>query len=104
LNFIEAVECRLVLINRQALFKGFAMQQSLMQQGFDLLIYGMGTVFVFLTVLVFVTMGMSAVMRRFFPDPVDTTVITESVPVASVSPSVLVAIKAAIEQHRNKRR
>jgi|TARA_B110000014_G_C19551171_1_gene294605 oxaloacetate decarboxylase gamma subunit len=80
------------------------MQQSLMQQGFDLLIYGMGTVFVFLTVLVFVTMAMSAIMRRFFPDPVDPAVITEAVPVASVPPNVLAAIKAAIEQHRSKRR
>jgi oxaloacetate decarboxylase gamma subunit len=104
LIFIEAVECRLQLIDRRAFFKGFAMQQSLMQQGFDLLIYGMGTVFVFLTVLVFVTMAMSAIMRRFFPDPVDPAVITEAVPVASVPPNVLAAIKAAIEQHRSKRR
>lgn len=81
------------------------MQQSLMQQGFDLLIYGMGTVFVFLTVLVFVTMAMSAIMRRFFPDEEIAVVVAEPTSSsASVSPNITAVIKAAVEQHRNKRR
>ena len=76
------------------------MQQTLMQQGVDLLIYGMGTVFVFLTVLVFITMLMSAVVRRFFPDTEDANVVCGSAPAAQVSPRIMAAIKAAIKQHR----
>lgn len=79
------------------------MQQSLMQQGFDLLIYGMGTVFVFLTVLVFVTMAMSSIMRRFFPEEEIAVVVAEPTS-APVSPNITAVIKAAVEQHRNKRR
>lgn len=79
------------------------MQQSLMQQGFDLLVYGMGTVFVFLTVLVFVTMAMSSIMRRFFPDEEIAVAVAEPVS-TPVSPNIAAAIKAAVEQHRNKRR
>lgn len=79
------------------------MQQSLMQQGFDLLIYGMGTVFVFLTVLVIVTMAMSAIMRRFFPEE-EIAVVTAEPVSAPVTPNIAAAIKAAVEQHRNKRR
>lgn len=79
------------------------MQQSLMQQGFDLLIYGMGTVFVFLTVLVFVTMAMSSIMRRFFPEEEIAVAVAEPAS-ASVSPNLTAVIKAAVEQHRNKRR
>lgn len=84
------------------------MQQTLMQQGFDLLIYGMGTVFMFLAILVVVTSTMSSIIRRFFPeaDPI-TLVVGQQPPQAapaSVSPQITAAIKAAIEQHRDNRR
>ena len=36
---------------------------DLMSQGLDLALYGMGTVFFFLTLLVFATMAMSALLR-----------------------------------------
>ena len=42
--------------------------QPLLQQGLDLMIFGMGTVFIFLAVLVAVTAVVSVVMRHFFPD------------------------------------
>jgi len=42
--------------------------QSLLQQGLDLMIFGMGTVFIFLAVLVAVTALVSVVIRHFFPD------------------------------------
>jgi oxaloacetate decarboxylase (Na+ extruding) subunit gamma len=45
------------------------MHDLLLQQGFDLMLYGMGTVLTFLTILVITTALMSAVMQRFFPDP-----------------------------------
>ncbi|WP_439134006.1 OadG family protein [Pseudomaricurvus sp.] len=79
------------------------MQESIIQQGVDLLIFGMGTVFVFLTVLVIATLGMSTFIRRFFPD----AVVPETKPAPATSPSAvdpkhLAIIKAAIEQHRSK--
>jgi len=42
--------------------------QSLLQQGLDLMIFGMSTVFIFLAVLVTVITLVSVVIRHFFPD------------------------------------
>lgn len=42
--------------------------QSLLQQGLDLMIFGMSTVFIFLAVLVAVTTLVSVVIRHLFPD------------------------------------
>ena len=42
--------------------------QQLLQQGLDLMIFGMSTVFIFLAVLVAVTAVVSVVIRYFFPD------------------------------------
>ena len=44
-------------------------QQDLLQQGLDLAIYGMATVFFFLTVLVFATSIMSRIVLAFTPLP-----------------------------------
>lgn len=77
------------------------MQQTLIQQGLDLTFYGMGVVFVFLTLLVICTMVMSLIVEKFFPEP------EPEIPVASfstnrgpVSPRVLAVIQAAIHEHR----
>lgn len=61
-------------------------------QGLELMVAGMGTVFVFLTVLVFATSGMSYLVRRFLPVPV--------VEEAGVSEDEVAAITAAIVRHR----
>lgn len=39
----------------------------LLDQGLELLLYGMGTVFVFLTVLVFATQALSFIVQRVSP-------------------------------------
>ena len=78
------------------------MNDSLLQQGLDLLLYGMGSVFVFLTLLVAATTLMSALLARLFPaEP-------ESVPAsAPVSPAaderLLAIIQQAINQHRRRK-
>lgn len=48
--------------------EGGQVETGLVSQGFDLMMFGMGTVFAFLTVLVFSTSIMSRVVARFFPE------------------------------------
>ncbi|MBT4521054.1 MAG: OadG family protein [Halieaceae bacterium] len=44
------------------------MQNDIVAQGLELMLYGMGTVVVFLAVLVVATLLMSWVVGRFFPE------------------------------------
>ncbi len=80
------------------------MQNELLQQGVSLMVFGMGTVFVFLAVLVLVTLSMSAIVKRIVP-AVELQSVSSS-PVQPVSqPQAIDAkrmavIKAAIQQHR----
>lgn len=80
------------------------MQASIMAQGVDLMLYGMGSVFIFLTLLVFATRAMSWAANRFFPEPV--SVVSKAfVPITTatataVDPKVLLIIQDAVRQHR----
>lgn len=78
------------------------MQHSLMQQGVDLLIFGMGTVFIFLAVLVIATAAMSKLVQRFDrPAPVASQPGAEK---AAVGDAELIAvISAAVKKHRSRR-
>ncbi len=83
------------------------MQNDLLDQGLLLMVFGMGTVFVFLAILVVVTIAMSAMVKRFSP-PVD--VPSQGVPSTpdgaqqpkAVSAKRMAIIAAAIQQHRAK--
>lgn len=66
------------------------MQPTLVDQGLTLMLVGMGTVFVFLSVLVAGMSLMALIVHRLAPAPVDTGVSNEEV----------AAITAAIVQHR----
>lgn len=66
------------------------MQPTLLDQGLMLMLVGMGTVFVFLTLLVASMSVLALVVRRLTPAPVDAAVTNEEV----------AAITAAIAQHR----
>ena len=70
------------------------MGSELLEQGLELMLAGMGTVFVFLTLLVFATSAMSALVRRFEP-----VADAES---AGVTEEEVAAITAAIALHRKK--
>ncbi|NCF15736.1 MAG: sodium pump decarboxylase subunit gamma [Gammaproteobacteria bacterium] len=67
------------------------MQATLMNQGVTLMLVGMGTVFVFLTLLVAMMSVMAQVVQRLTPAAEE-----------GVSDEEVAAISAAITQHRNK--
>lgn len=83
------------------------MNGTLFQQGLDLMLFGMGTVFVFLTLLVFSVIVMSAVVTKFFAEleepRKDLPVITPKTPMVVVDPVKLRVIQDAIQQHREKK-
>lgn len=79
------------------------MQDTLVQQGLDLMFTGMGTVFVFLTLLVIGTIAMSAVVSRFFHvEEVEMPAPVAKQKAAPVSKKTLAVIQAAIHAHRAK--
>ena len=67
------------------------MNTSLLDQGVDLMLVGMGTVFVFLTLLVMAMSLMAGIVKRLSP-----------VAEEGISDEEVAAITAAIAQHRNK--
>lgn len=80
------------------------MQNTLWEQGFDLLLFGMGTVFVFLTLLVIGTMIMSSIIGRYFyqePELARQPVMAGDSGLP-VSTKTLAVIQAAIHAHRAK--
>ncbi|SFR41368.1 oxaloacetate decarboxylase, gamma subunit [Marinobacter daqiaonensis] len=76
-----------------------------MSQAIDLMIAGMGFVFVFLIILVFATGIMSKIIGRFAPPepatPARTPRAKSSAP-AKVDPDTAEAIKKAIAQYRSR--
>lgn len=84
------------------------MDNTLLEQGLDLMLYGMGSVLVFLTLLVLATVIMSALMTRFFSEPEPEVPergdSSDQASPPGVDDRVLAIIKSAVEQHRSKRR
>ena len=78
------------------------MTNPLLQQGLDLTIYGMGTVFLFLTLLVVFTLIVSKILIRFFSEPIElrSEPHATSSSKASVDPGVLAILQKAIDEHR----
>lgn len=77
------------------------MDASLISQGLDLLLYGMGTVFTFLTLLVGLTALMSRAVMRFSPEePGEVQVSSHQIHSTLVDKRIVKVIQAAIDQHR----
>jgi len=76
---------------------------NLLNQGLELAMFGMGTVFVFLALLIAATKTMSALVLKFQPALADTVAAaaTQSNLIPEDGQSVAV-ISAAIMRHRNK--
>ncbi|MGS2723188.1 OadG family protein [Porticoccus sp. GXU_MW_L64] len=79
------------------------MKDSLIQQGTDLMLMGMGTVFVFLAILVVATTVMSLLVNRLSPEDLTSEVDAQpgSSP-ATVDARVVNIIQAALDKHRGR--
>ena len=74
------------------------MQSTLIEQGFDLMLFGMGTVFVFLFLLVGMTVCMSKMVNHWYPEEKDfVEIVTEQPP---VDPRIASVIQVAIDRYR----
>ncbi len=81
------------------------MDELLVQQGLNIMLYGMGMVFCFLTLLVFCISATSALILKWFPE---TTAPSrrksrKTSTATTVSPVTLAIIQAAIDQHRHSK-
>ncbi len=67
------------------------------------MLYGMGTVFTFLTLLVGVTLVMSWLVNRLVPEEMAVISASAQVPLVSetIEPRIVKAIQAALDQHRS---
>ncbi|MFT6958691.1 MAG: oxaloacetate decarboxylase gamma subunit [Halieaceae bacterium] len=78
------------------------MQQTIVHQGLELMLFGMSTVILFLTLLVMMTMTMSRFITRFFPEEPLEVAAASNKPSAQLSDRELVAvISAALHRHRS---
>ncbi|KGE05156.1 OadG family transporter subunit [Pseudohaliea rubra] len=79
------------------------MEESLLQEGLDLMLFGMLTVVLFLALLVLATSALSAAVRRFAPPAPAPIAAPRSDAAAATdpSPAVVAAITAAIVRHRH---
>ena len=78
------------------------MEVDLFQQGVDLMLFGMGTVFAFLILLVGALTLMSWVITRFFPEAEQPEAAVQMAPLVVVEPRIQAVIQAAINKHRGK--
>lgn len=77
---------------------------ELLLKGVELMLFGMGIVFIFLILLVFAIRLMSRLVARFAPEPAPLAVASPAPTSVPADPDTLAAIQAAIRQHRAKRR
>ena len=78
------------------------MQNELMQQGVELMLYGMGTVFTFLALLIVATTFMSIVVRRFVKPELLPAKVVHRQPVEENDEQLVGIIGAAIHKYRSR--
>lgn len=81
------------------------MEATLLSQGIQLMAFGMGVVFTFLTLLVFGTGIMSKVINTWFPEP--EPVSAAKAPASTIAKpqqdeQLVAVISAAIHKHRSR--
>jgi oxaloacetate decarboxylase gamma subunit len=78
--------------------KGVFMETNLVLEGVKFMILGMGTVFIFLTVMIFAMNVMYKIVHKFFPEP-QPSVNTQQAEQKDKK-KIVAAITAAIKHHR----
>ena len=77
---------------------------NLVNQGVELALFGMGTVFLFLSLLIFATKAMSMLVMRYEPATATSSVDAVAQSASAPDSELLVAlISAAIRQHRTNK-
>ena len=81
--------------------KGNLMETNLVLEGFKFMGLGMGTVFVFLIIMILAINFMSTIIHRFFPEP-QAKAASNSAPASAPKDNkkIIAAITAAIKHHR----
>lgn len=80
-------------------------EPSLVAQGLELMVFGMGVVFVFLTMLVFVTSLMSKIVNKIAPEIEAPAPTAPAVTAASgVDPQLLNVLSAAVKEYRARQK
>lgn len=75
------------------------MQNQLIQQGIELMLYGMGTVLTFLVLLIIATTVMSSLLHRFAkPEPIESA--APAAKAANNDEHLIAVISAAIHKYR----
>ncbi|WP_396588865.1 OadG family protein [Bermanella sp. R86510] len=72
--------------------------------GLGLMVFGMGTVFTFLVVLIIATTIMSSLINKFFPEPVLVPKKPANKPGQGVDPQLLKVLSAAVKEHKARRK
>jgi len=72
--------------------------------GLGLLGFGMGTVFLFLVVLIFATTIMSKLVVKYFPEAEPAPAKVKKAPAQGVDPQLLKVLAAAVKEHRSRQK
>ncbi|MGB0468864.1 MAG: OadG family protein [Pontibacterium sp.] len=76
---------------------------NLVSEGINLMIFGMGFVFVFLTLLIFATTAMSKLVGKYAPEPPPQPIKPKAVPVAATgnNDELIAVMTAAVHKYRS---
>lgn len=80
------------------------MQTTLIDQGLDLMLFGLGSVFSFLLLLVLATRLMSLLVNRWLPEELVAKNVANAsagAPPSTIDPKIVKAIQIAIDRHRD---
>lgn len=78
------------------------MQSDIVAQGLELMLYGMGSVVVFLALLVVCTTIMSTTVNRLFPEPLPVRRASRKTAPVEQDEELVAVISAAVHQHRTR--
>ncbi|WP_286236864.1 OadG family protein [Neptuniibacter halophilus] len=78
---------------------------NLLSEGLGLMVFGMGFVFVFLTLLIFSTVGMSKVVGKYFPEAPPQPKARKAAPAAAAATNnndeLVAVMTAAVHKYRS---